>query len=1140
MDRTKLKEPLDADGFFVTGLPFPTQADGAVRLDQLAFGVNTKADLLAIDATNLANATSRKVGTYLDWFDLDKITTRTRIPDVVEPAAGGTGWWWVRRRQPDPSWHLQLSWKVNKDTGSDEALGDTAHPLRTRSEFYRRMGTIALAPGTINVLLDADLASDDTERPSFLSDLSSSTGAAFIKFSGTRRVVFTGTIDVSGGVTTRNGSTSTHTSLTVSGLPSTWTTGDGVTSFMSPAVVITDGTLYSRPVQDSGGKTAWVSPPVSLTNLEGTFTPGAAITIYDVPSLGHDEFCPVGHVEYADLKVSGGRFYSTTGTVFQSNCSGDIIAEASNISSTNGRTGIGTGQTFLAQGCSSSINGGFHRLVVPNGAGCRINVCPTIIAIQIEVGALVITTTQVPGSSQITCDLEFCTPSTLDSIVFNGINGGRLIVAGYTYGSISGTNYGVMMQGLGSQAFFAHIPAISGTNGGSANFQLVGKIYPLSMLAFQSLTDTNDNRIDGANAVWNNKRAPQPGEFWVACVDYDGRVLAGNDNTGSFGIGTDLTSALNAAKLTPFKTLDCVGQAMPRFGNDAICYILEKGRTGGASYLKMDGTTVQDGSWRDAINGWQRWTCRPTGDFSDSAADKIGCGFAIAPGTNAGGYNPTGTPTVNTFSLQLAGGGAAGLPVESGGVSSIGGLRIRFDANTATVALRNLASNVWKNTASQIVVGADLPVAPSTSDVLYVETTELQIGAGSCTIGSNDVTYIVGERWTASTSIRGTGGPLVLSACESTTGSHAVSNFGATACAQNYTDAQGGVNLVGTAGRYVTSGGSAGGFGFTFNESCSFACGTVTGSFGASGCSVLLSSVDNFSSIGIGSHFLCGVNVATGAGSINNGNSSGRANQSIGTLGTPGFQRLRINSTSTVAGMFLCSTAVRVQGVDINNQANNCIVLGGGGVSPRFAYAFDDVVSTEGGNTGTILYMVNTQGTLVEWGRAVANSLTSTGADILFADNAIGTFAGLATTNYRDHWDNNIVGGAGIVVDKPGKLVSITGVPASIGQILKSTGLNSQVQLAQADSSADSSGIVGVAMTPAAANSTLLMATPGTACAILFDTSLPAVGGKAYLSTGTAGEAQSGSPSLVGSNQLVRLGIIVSAAGSFGYGVFRP
>ncbi len=473
-----------------------------------ADGISTGSVQLSSLAFPAVGSVVARVKTVRDFFYLDRTSTLTADGITVVTALGGTGRW-LRMRIADPFWRTQFSWTIDPGAGNDEGLGDAGHPLKTRSEFYRRIGTNALRDNTITVTILSSLLAGDTERPpGFTSDTASAGGAAFIKFVGTRRVLFTGTIDSPSGVTNRNGSTATPTSIKVSGLSSTWTAGDGVTSFLDPGVVVTDGTLFARPVQDKGTKTAWVSPPISLSNLEGTFTAGASITIYDVPSLGHDEFCPPGHVEYTDLKVSGGRFFATTGTVFQTNCSGDIIALGTNYSSSNGRTGIGTGQSFLAQGCSAAISGGFHRLIMPNGTGCRINVAPTLVALQVEAGATVEGNTQTPGVTQITADLEFCTPANLDSILFNGINGGRLIVAGYTYGLNNGTGYGVMLQGLGAHAQFAHVPQISGTNGASANFQLTSTVVALSTLATQSLTDINNNRIDGpAGPTWNDNRS---------------------------------------------------------------------------------------------------------------------------------------------------------------------------------------------------------------------------------------------------------------------------------------------------------------------------------------------------------------------------------------------------------------------------------------------------------------------------------------------------------------------------------------------------------------------------------------------------------------------------------------------------------
>src|SRR6266436_7644668 len=263
---------------------------------------------------------------------------------------------------------------------------------------------------------------------------------------------------------------------------------------------------------------------------------------------------------------------------------------------------------------------------------------------------------------------------------------------------------------------------------------------------------------------------PLPTQFLVACVDYDGLVVAGNDTTGAIGVGTTLATALASAVLTPFKTYERLGQILPRFGNDATLYVLGKGRTASATYLKMDAVTNQDAGWRNQISGYRLVSMRSTLDFTDNANDRIQAGWQIVPGTNVGGYNTTGGTNI-TLPCQLAGGGAAGLPVEAGGVSTITGYRIRFDANTQTVALRNICRVIYSNTAAQILAESALPAVPvagNAGDIFYIEQTTLQFGSGSCHYGDCDNVRISSERWTAATTLTFNMGAVTMSGCDTT------------------------------------------------------------------------------------------------------------------------------------------------------------------------------------------------------------------------------------------------------------------------------------------------------------------------------------------------------------------------------------
>jgi len=123
--------------------------------------------------------------------------------------------------------------------------------------------------------------------------------------------------------------------------------------------------------------------------------------------------------------------------------------------------------------------------------------------------------------------------------------------------------------------------------------------------------------------------------------------------------------------------------------------------------------------------------------FDGSANTDVYCGGVTVTGLNAAGYNPTGGATTTAIPCQLNGGGAAALPAEPAAPL---GWRIRFDINTATVALRGICKEITQVQSSQVNVNNALSTPPSTSDVFYIEqagvnisttVVNLSIGAGT-------------------------------------------------------------------------------------------------------------------------------------------------------------------------------------------------------------------------------------------------------------------------------------------------------------------------------------------------------------------------------------------------------------------------
>jgi hypothetical protein len=123
--------------------------------------------------------------------------------------------------------------------------------------------------------------------------------------------------------------------------------------------------------------------------------------------------------------------------------------------------------------------------------------------------------------------------------------------------------------------------------------------------------------------------------------------------------------------------------------------------------------------------------------FSDSANERIMCGYVTATGMNGAGYNPTGTPTTRSIQCLKVGGAAPGFPAEAGCPIPMGA-RLRFDAATTTVALRNICRVVNKISGGDTLeVDALLPATPAAGDVFYLEMpgakfAVINVGAFAC------------------------------------------------------------------------------------------------------------------------------------------------------------------------------------------------------------------------------------------------------------------------------------------------------------------------------------------------------------------------------------------------------------------------
>jgi hypothetical protein len=200
----------------------------------------------------------------------------------------------------------------------------------------------------------------------------------------------------------------------------------------------------------------------------------------------------------------------------------------------------------------------------------------------------------------------------------------------------------------------------------------------------------------------------------------------------------DYAIACAAAGAVAKKTFAGLGAIFPRLGasRDVEVVIANGGVNTAATYTALD---VFLGG---IVGGYNKIAVRATGTnttagavaFDGSANDCTYQGGITFTGGNAAGYNPTGAATTTSLPCTLAGGGAAALPAEPGAPL---GWRVRFDAATTTVALRNQCRQIAQVVGDTITPQTAFTAAPAAADVFYIEQAGINVPQSVIGYGSN-------------------------------------------------------------------------------------------------------------------------------------------------------------------------------------------------------------------------------------------------------------------------------------------------------------------------------------------------------------------------------------------------------------------
>jgi hypothetical protein len=464
----------------IQGAQGPQGSTGAPTID-----VANAAALTALNVSVLGDAQLARVETYKDFFFLDKITVRTAIPDEVIASSSPTAWW-VRMHIVDLFWAIQAVWFIDPVNGNNENNGATlATAIQTRAELFRRMSGVTLTQ-IVSVFVTSSLLAGDVFKSHVISG-----PFAFLDWIGTRTNLVL-PANVVTAVVNRNGSTGTHTSLTVAGMGS-WTPYVGK--------VVTNGTAYSRVIQDEGADTAWFSPPVSILGAqsETTFAVNNVLIVYDVPSLGTNDTVFDQVVRYNDLKVSGRFFFCPAENQLLVNCTGDVVAKQTCLSIFNGHTVSGISEGLVVQGGKCDITGGWHRGVPSYKGVIVVNWAATWKGLQIESGGQI--ASKVPLAAPFGAGLYLNTDIELNAIdvgnpgiwfIFPGDS--TLNITGYTYGVCDGP-FLLRFDTQDCRAVFAQQPVVTGVNATIISSGRDQTTQATTTLPNQAFTDSAGNVV---------------------------------------------------------------------------------------------------------------------------------------------------------------------------------------------------------------------------------------------------------------------------------------------------------------------------------------------------------------------------------------------------------------------------------------------------------------------------------------------------------------------------------------------------------------------------------------------------------------------------------------------------------------------
>jgi hypothetical protein len=221
----------------------------------------------------------------------------------------------------------------------------------------------------------------------------------------------------------------------------------------------------------------------------------------------------------------------------------------------------------------------------------------------------------------------------------------------------------------------------------------------------------------------------------------------------------DYAIACAAAGVVAKRTFAGLAAILPRAGAGRTFEIVIAAATYAATLGLGDFLAGLSGYAQNCVvRGTRTDTTAGVTAFDGSAADCAAAGMTTATGMFAAGYNPTGAPTTQVVQCLRVGGAGPAFAAEP---ALPCGARIRFDAATATAALRNICRQVVKVSGGDtLTLVSTLPAVPAAGDVFYIEeggvvtsaTTILTDNDGSF---GQEMIQLVGIKLTGALTLRG-------------------------------------------------------------------------------------------------------------------------------------------------------------------------------------------------------------------------------------------------------------------------------------------------------------------------------------------------------------------------------------------------